>query len=62
MEILEGRGTRAQQAIVVANAGMALFGSDRKSGIESAIAKAKESLESGRARETFKKLLNKSGT
>ena len=59
MEILEGRGTKAQQAVVVANAGMALFCADRNSGIEKAIEKARESLESGGALETFKKLLNK---
>jgi anthranilate phosphoribosyltransferase len=59
MEILEGRGTSKQQAVVIANAGMALYGANRASGIESAIAHAKEALESGRALETFKKLLNK---
>ena len=59
LEILEGRGTKAQNAVVAANAGMALFGSNRKSGIEAAVAKAKEALESGKALRTFKKLLNK---
>ncbi len=60
MNILEGRGTNAQNAVVVANAGMALYCGDRKSGIENAITKAKESLTSGKALKTFKRLLNKS--
>ncbi|HMI66990.1 MAG TPA: hypothetical protein VK517_13180, partial [Cyclobacteriaceae bacterium] len=58
-EILEGRGTKAQNAVVIANAGMALFGSNRKLGIEAGVEKARESLESGRALGTFKKLLDK---
>jgi len=59
LEILEGRGTKAQNAVVIANAGMALFGSNRKLGIEAGVEKARESLESGRALGTFKKLLDK---
>ena len=57
MNILEGRGTKAQNAVVFANAGMALYCCDRRSGIETAIDRAKESLESGKALQTFKKLL-----
>jgi anthranilate phosphoribosyltransferase len=57
MEILEGRGTKAQNSVVIANAGMALFCGHRKAGIEDAMARAKESLESGRALATFKKLM-----
>ena len=59
MNILEGHGTKAQNAVVVANAGMALYCVERKSGIENAIDKAKESLQSGKALQTFRKLLNK---
>ena len=59
LSILEGNGTQAQKDVVIANAGMALFGADRKSGIASGISRAKESLESGKALETFKKLLQK---
>ncbi len=58
MDVLEGKGTPAQNAIVIANAGMALFCGDQKNGIQSGLAKAKESLESGKALTAFKKLLN----
>lgn len=59
LEILEGRGTNSQNAVVTANAGMALFIGDRKAGIDAALSKAKEALESGRALETFKKLIGR---
>jgi anthranilate phosphoribosyltransferase len=59
LNILEGNGTKAQNAVVIANAGMALFCADRKGGHEKAIGRARESLESGKALETFKRLLNK---
>jgi anthranilate phosphoribosyltransferase len=58
MDVLEGKGTSAQNAVVIANAGMALFCGDQKNGIKSGLAKAKESLESGKALTAFKKLLN----
>lgn len=56
--ILEGRGTEAQNAVVVANAGMALYCGNKEQGIANAIARAKEALESGDALQTFKKLIN----
>ncbi|CAN5353624.1 anthranilate phosphoribosyltransferase [soil metagenome] len=59
MNILEGRGTKAQNDVVIANAGMGLFTSDRKSGLADAILRAKEALESGRALAAFKKLIQK---
>jgi len=58
MDVLEGKGTSAQNAVVIANAGMALFCGDQKNGIQTGLAKAKESLESGKALMAFKKLLN----
>jgi len=58
MDILEGKGTPAQNAVVIANAGMALFCGDQKNGIQPAFAKAKEALESRKALAAFKKLLN----
>lgn len=58
MNVLEGKGTEAQNAAVVANAGMALFCGDQKNGIAAGLARAKESLESGKALAAFKKLLN----
>lgn len=58
LKILEGHGTTSQNCIVIANAGMALYCANRHSGIENAMARAKESLESGKALETFKTLLD----
>lgn len=59
MDVLEGRGTNAQNAAVIANAGMALYCADQKAGLQKAVAKAKESLESGKALASFKKLINR---
>lgn len=58
MSVLEGKGTPQQNAAITANAGMALYASNQKAGIAVAIAKAKETLESGKALTTFKRLLN----
>lgn len=58
MQVLAGAGTPAQQAVVTANAGMALYCADQTQRLPDAIARAKETLESGRALETFKKLLS----
>lgn len=57
LNILEGRGSKEQNAVVVANAGMALYCADKKSGIDVAVSKASESLESRKALQAFKKLL-----
>ena len=59
LDILEGKGTEAQNSVVIANAGMALYAGHQKEGVRSAIEKARESLISGRALSAFKKLLNK---
>lgn len=58
MNVLEGKGTVAQNAAVIANAGMALYCANRKEGLLAAMQKAKEALESGNALKAFKKLLN----
>ncbi len=58
MDILEGKGTLAQNSVVTANAGMALFCGNQNQGIHSALAKATEALESGKALTAFKKLLD----
>jgi anthranilate phosphoribosyltransferase len=57
MDILEGKGTTAQNAAVVANAGMALYTPNQKEGIAAAVQKAKEALASGKALRAFKKLM-----
>jgi anthranilate phosphoribosyltransferase len=57
MRVLEGKGTAAQNSAVIANAGMALYAGHQKEGLVAAFAKAKESLESGKALNAFKKLV-----
>lgn len=59
MNVLEGKGSAAQNAAVIANAGMALYCADQKAGLLNAVSKARESLESGKALESFKKLINR---
>jgi anthranilate phosphoribosyltransferase len=58
LKIIQGEGTPAQQAAVIANAGMALYCADQQSGFESAMKKAEEALLSGRAFQVFKQLIN----
>ena len=58
LSILKGEGTPAQQSAVVANAGMALFCCNQKLPMSDALAMAKEALQSGKAYESFKKLMN----
>ncbi len=58
MDVLDGKGTRAQNDVVIANAGMALYCGNREAGIVESIDKAREALVSGKALEKFKKLLD----
>ncbi|MEN7551394.1 anthranilate phosphoribosyltransferase [Rapidithrix thailandica] len=55
--ILKGEGTRAQNEAVLANAGMALYCGNQQLSLEEAVGKARESLESGKALQTFEKLI-----
>ncbi|MBL4716001.1 MAG: anthranilate phosphoribosyltransferase [Bacteroidia bacterium] len=55
--ILDGNGTQAQNQVVIANAAMAIHCANKKS-IEESVDSAKESLESGKALESFNKLLS----
>ncbi|MBS1555960.1 MAG: anthranilate phosphoribosyltransferase [Bacteroidetes bacterium] len=59
IQILEGNGTKAQNAVVLANAGMALYCAEQSGSIEDALQKARESLDSGKALNCFKKLIGK---
>lgn len=59
MNVLENKGTTAQQSAVIANAAMALYCADVKAGLPDAVAKATEALKSGKALQAFKKLMNK---
>ncbi len=58
MKVLEGNGSHEQNAVVIANAGMALYCGHQQEGLTAAFEKAKDALLSGRALETFKKLIN----
>ncbi len=57
-EILKGKGTEAQNAVVIANSAAALYTADQKLSFQEAIAKAEESLKSGKALKVFNKLVN----
>ncbi|MCH8318682.1 MAG: anthranilate phosphoribosyltransferase, partial [Bacteroidetes bacterium] len=57
MNILKGKGTKAQNEVVIANAGMAIHCARPELNREEAIALAKESLESGKALEAFSHLI-----
>lgn len=58
MNVLEGKGTEAQNAAVIANAGMALYAGHQKHGIPKAVDEAREALMSGKALSCFKRMLN----
>lgn len=57
INILENKGTKAQTEVVLANAATALYIADNKISWEESLAKAKESLESGKALNSFKKFV-----
>ena len=58
LRILDGKGTWAQNAVVLANAAMALFSTRNYKDYDSAYAAAVESLESGKARNCLKLLVD----
>jgi anthranilate phosphoribosyltransferase len=58
ISVLENTSTRAQKEVAVANAGMALYCADPSLGLQGGIEKARESVESGNALKSFKKLLD----
>ena len=57
VDVLKGAGTKAQTAVVAANAGMALQCARPELGIQEAVAMAKETLESGQAYALFNRLI-----
>ena len=57
LKILEGKGSQAQNNVVVANAALALFCMDESRGLESCIERARKSLDSGSALKAFKNLV-----
>jgi anthranilate phosphoribosyltransferase len=61
MNVLEGKGSEAQNNAIAANAGMALYAANRKQGLKAAVNKAREALVSGKALASFKNLMNGQG-
>jgi anthranilate phosphoribosyltransferase len=57
MKVLSGEGTASQDAVVAANAGMSLFAGNQKHGIVASVQLAMETLKSGKALASFKKLM-----
>jgi anthranilate phosphoribosyltransferase len=57
LSILEGRGSSAQENVVIANAALALYCMDEMKGLDSCIERATHSLKSGAALQNFKKLV-----
>lgn len=57
IDILSGKGTKAQNEAVIANAGTAIYCGKGLDSLEEGINEARESLVSGRAFETFRKLV-----
>ena len=60
LKILEGKGSKAQNDVVVANAALALYCMDESSGLGRCLERARESLESGKAYNAFKQLVDHS--
>lgn len=58
VKILKGEGTWAQNAVVVANAALALFAKNETNSYDACYSAALESLESGKAYRQFKKLID----
>jgi anthranilate phosphoribosyltransferase len=59
MNVLENKGTVPQQSAVIANAAMALYCADVKGGLPQAVNRATEALQSGKALQAFKNLMEK---
>lgn len=57
VDILKGEGTKAQRDVVVANSAFAIYCGNRHKSLEEAIAAARTSLDSGKAYEKFKTLM-----
>lgn len=57
MKILDGGGTHEQNNVVIANAAMALYTANRTDGLTEALERASEALISGKAYESFKRLI-----
>lgn len=60
LKILKGEGTEAQNAVVIANAGMALYCCNKKEGLGVALKKAEAALTNGSAFHAFNELTDRS--
>ena len=61
MQILNGEGTKAQNSVVSANAAMAIHCVKKNQSFADCVLEATESIESGKAYHSFKKLINING-
>lgn len=61
ISVLQGNATAAQRNAVIANAAMALYAAHQKEGLQNAVRRATEALDSGNAYATFKKLIDLQG-
>ncbi|HYG21108.1 MAG TPA: anthranilate phosphoribosyltransferase [Ohtaekwangia sp.] len=61
MQVLQGKGTAAQNSAVIANAGLAIFTGHQEEGLAKALDRAREALESGKALKAFKNLIEGQG-
>lgn len=59
MRILDGEGSKSQNDVVIANAGLALYTANQDSTLEHSMESARDSLESGKALIAFNSLLTK---
>lgn len=59
LRVLKGEGTKEQEAVVIANATLALFAANQSAGLVSAKQRAEDALRSGKAYTCFKKLIDK---
>jgi anthranilate phosphoribosyltransferase len=57
LRIIRGEGTKAQNEVVLANAAFALYCMDEEKGLQDSLDRARYSLESGAALDSFKKLV-----
>ena len=58
MNVLECQGSEAQNAVVTANAGLAIFAAGKAGSLKDGVAAAKDALHAGKALESFKTLMN----
>lgn len=57
VQVLNGQGTKAQKEVVYANAGLAIQVLEAEKSLQDCVAIAKESLDSGKAKQAFEKLI-----